>query len=86
MQLRLTYAGQLLTASGSNTRVPYKRALRLGFHKQLKRFWQVHPMLSKIGLRDARQVNRYHAIIPFLESQFERHGYKYVPLVSRFLG
>lgn len=46
MRFRLTYAGQLLGASRSNTRAAHKHQIRKHFHSQLKWFWENTRTLS----------------------------------------
>jgi len=84
LQLRLTYEGLLLGASRTNTRAAHKHDIRRCFHKQLKRFWDVHPFLGKMSLQDANQPSKHYAILPFLEKRYERHGYHFIPLVTDF--
>jgi hypothetical protein len=52
MELRLTWAGQLLADSTRNENVRRLRAkqkheIRRKFHEQLKRFWATNPLLCK---------------------------------------
>ena len=47
MELKLTYDGLLLVASGSNTRAQHKHDIRRAFHPQLRRFWQTHAVLKQ---------------------------------------
>ena len=84
MQLRLTYQGSLLGANGKNTRADHKHEIRKCFHKQLKRFWELHPVLSKLSLQDANCPTRHYMIIPYLSEKFGRYGYNFVPLISEF--
>jgi hypothetical protein len=44
MNFRLTYEGPIMHRGGG---LPHKQEIRKAFHKQLKRFWEVHPMLEQ---------------------------------------
>jgi hypothetical protein len=46
MDFRLTYHGSLPPASGRNKRTADKHRIRKELHPQLKRLWQVHPLLK----------------------------------------
>lgn len=82
MQLRLTYQGPLLGANGKNTRAKHKHEIRKCFHRQLKRFWEIHPALAKASLQDGNNPAQYYMILPYLSEKFSRYGYSFVPLVS----
>lgn len=84
MQLRLTYQGSLLGANRTHTRAEHKHEIRKCFHGQLKRFWELHPVLAKLGIQDAQDPNQYYLILPYLSEKFSQYGYKFVPLVSEF--
>lgn len=86
VQLRLTYQGVLLGSNSNSTRVNHKHELRKCFHRQLKRFWEVHPSISKVTLEDAKNPSTHYMIIPCLSTRYERNGYNFVPLVSGFFG
>jgi hypothetical protein len=91
MQFHLTYEGQLLGASRSNTRAKHKHEIRQAFHKQLRRLWQSDPVLRDLKLyvntdplpeQDA--LARFGRPVPAIESlasNFARNGYRFVPLV-----
>ena len=46
MEFRLTYEGPLMGSSATNPRAKHKHELRKVFHKQLRRLWEVNPMLA----------------------------------------
>src|SRR3990170_447020 len=46
MEFRLTYEGQLLGASRSNTRAEHKHEIRKVFHRQLRQLWTISPHLN----------------------------------------
>lgn len=51
MKFRLTYAGPLLSSGNdsNNQKADHKHDLRLAFHPQLKRLWEITPFLSRGG-------------------------------------
>lgn len=83
VQLRLTYEGLLLGASRENPRAKHKHEIRKRFHKQLKRFWEVHPLLRSWAVKthSTNEADHYKATAGFLAEQFARNGYNFVPLV-----
>lgn len=87
MDFRLTYEGVLMGASKSNTRASHKHDIRRVFHSQLKRLWSVEPYL-KTALYSHRASNPPAATRPrlndYLANQYERLGYKFVPLVNEW--
>ena len=83
VEFRLTYEGDLWSTSQGNPRAKHKHELRKAFHPQLKRLWQVHPVLhdkrmdgpgEEPGLRAEVMARRYW-IGP----------YNFVPLVTEDL-
>ena len=93
MEFRLTYAGPLYGASKTKTRADHKHEIRCHFHPQLRRLWEVTP-----HLRNARAVDPGGGYIhpaalemaaqlrvDWLASQFQRNGYRFVPLVTEEL-
>jgi hypothetical protein len=50
MEFRLTYEGILLGSSSGNPRGKHKHEVRRVFHKQLRRFWDIHPYLREASL------------------------------------
>ncbi len=49
MKFRLTYAGPLLSSGNENraAKAPHKHEVRMAFHPQLKRLWEVTPFLKR---------------------------------------
>ncbi|MFL6759621.1 hypothetical protein [Sphingomonas sp.] len=96
MQFRLTYEGPLLsdTTKGEKVagRAKHKQEIRKAFHPQLRRLWQVHPILSQeLGdIADANFLITESKAIPHkiddLAANFPRNGYNFVPLVTRAIG
>lgn len=92
VEFRLTYEGQLLGSSRTDTRAQHKHEIRRVFHSQLKRLWQVSPYLQgltdppiellEINLQGIARRPRVHA----LAERFSRCGYNFVPLVTGDLG
>jgi hypothetical protein len=52
MEFRLTYQGILLssrdTPEGKKARAPHKHVIRRRIHRQLKRLWDVHPVMAQV--------------------------------------
>jgi hypothetical protein len=88
MELRLTYEGQLLGSSRGSTRADHKHAIRRVLHPQLRRFWQMHPVLkhARSGPMMFGGYGIDNSKNPFLwESLAEKYGrvgYNFVPLVK----
>jgi hypothetical protein len=89
MDLRLTYAGPLLGASRTNTRAEHKHAIRRVFNPQLRRFWDMHPLLRN-ARKNPYPVGAYLGpnygeenphLWQHLATLYERNGYNFVPLV-----
>lgn len=83
LKFTLTYDGQLKT--GQTKRGSRKHAIRRDFHKQLKRLWQVNPLLSNWMVPGPQQ----HLPIPaqeWIQSRIAHlDGYRFVPLVTKEL-
>lgn len=88
MQFRLTYEGELLGASRSNTRAGHKHAIRRAFHRQLRRLWQVHPAFegSRPDPDYKGSVDEWfkHSQAAVIEN-YERAGFRFYPLATRQL-
>lgn len=86
MDFRLTYEGELLGASRSNTRAKHKQQIRKVFHRQLRRLFELHPAYAQYqyeGLTgDPRKMAEgyYLGVI----RNFERAGYHFFPLATRY--
>jgi hypothetical protein len=88
MIFRLTYEGPLPAVSHSNTRKNVKNQIRDVLHPQLRRLWVVHPILNELKAFKWGQ-NPPKTVAPMVEvlaDQFERCGFNFVPLVSRWNG
>lgn len=85
VELRLTYAGPLLGASGSNTRAQHKHDIRCVFHQQLKRFWEQSHLLT----RRTGRSEEYGPVAPYVDCVAEKYGFggfRFAPLVTEELG
>ncbi len=86
VEFRLTYSGRLLGASRNDTRAQHKHDVRRIFHKQLKRLWNVNPILKgrgsdfPIDLGGKRQFGT-KIYIDYLADKFTVGKYPCVPLV-----
>jgi hypothetical protein len=94
MEFKLTYEGELLGASKSNTRAAHKHQIRRKFHPQLKRLWEVTEFLgSRTVDRPDTPVGKKHCGAPefqmpmseWLGDQFERCGYRFCPLATEMM-
>jgi hypothetical protein len=78
MEFRLTYDGPLYATSNRTGRPDHKHEIRKAFHPRLKRFWEINNVLKE------RIVCANETTTPYkdwLATQFERCGYRFVPLV-----
>lgn len=94
MKFRLTWHGQLVGASRSNTRAPEKHQMRMVFHRQLKRLWRQHEPLRQLaslpfpdyktavgGMQGGpfrEPCKSYRALV---SEAHQHHGHKWFPLV-----
>lgn len=88
MRFRLTYEGQLLGASKSDTRAKHKHEIRRVFHRQLKRLWDIVPHLAEVkqplkGLPIFQHgvPDNQHEVIQSLANRFKCGDFRLVPLV-----
>jgi hypothetical protein len=88
MQFRLTYEGELKARGGG---LPHKHRIRQSFHRQLKRFWDVHPGLAYwktaksqaiFGAESSPQREWSHH--DWLAENYRRGSYRFVPLAREF--
>ncbi len=77
VRLHLTYAGQLKGRGDAHS-----HAIRKHFHKQLKRFWDVHPSLKGWMAPSRQPDNQIVTMQQRLASDWERFGFKFVPLAT----
>ena len=85
MEFRLTYEGQLYGMSArSSHRAGHKHEIRRVFHKQLRRYWELHPYLrvATVSHRRAGQVQPPRLLRDHLSKEYSRCGYNFVPLVT----
>jgi len=84
MDFHLTYEGKLLGSSSANPRAKHKHELRRVFHRQLRRYWDVHPYLREatFGLSPSNTALHRKPMRDALASLFQRGKYKFVPLVT----
>lgn len=95
VQFRLTYEGQLLGASSTNTRASHKHKVRRAFHPQLKNLWMTTRHLSARGSNPFSTgsilVNSQPPIyttpsrLEWLASKYVCNGYRFIPLVTEDL-
>lgn len=93
VEFRLTYEGQLLGSSRTDTRAAHKHEIRKVFHRQLRRYWEINPAL-KLGHYVMFQRLSSHAtqtrtavgpLSEFLANKYTRCGYRFVPLIREEL-
>jgi hypothetical protein len=88
MKFRLTYEGRLLALSSDSVQPVSKsrhtHEIRKSFHPQLKRLWNIHPALRSATVFDAKNLldDVQEGLLENREKNFERCGYKFVPLVT----
>ncbi len=93
VEFKLLYSGQLLGAKKNNPRVAQKHAIRKEFHPQLQRLWATHHNLMELAMMAGQQEWRGENphLAPKNEviacglnyfAQWERSGYKFLPLVT----
>lgn len=93
MEFRLTYEGPLK----SNGSPKDKHIIRKHFHKQLQQLWDKAPELRSFKTQEAHYGLRAEPSVleqlrknkttefEFIASQFERYGFRFLPLVSKSL-
>jgi hypothetical protein len=89
VEFRLTYAGPLLS-SGNTPHAKHKQELRKHFHPQMKKLWNDFPHLREMQHPLPEEVIVVNSPPPakrieHLATQFQRNGYRFVPLVTRDL-
>jgi len=80
MHFRLTYADRLLSTRNdkrSAKRSLHKHHVRRQFHKQLKRLWSEHPVLSR-GYSTSQTIGS-----EVMNRTFNREGFIWKPLVTK---
>ena len=77
MDLRLTFDG-LLMSTGNRGRPEHVHEIRRKFHPQLRRFWEVSPIINISNDGNKR--------VQGLATKFSKNGYRFVPLVERDRG
>ena len=88
MQFRLTYEGELMSRGGG---LPHKHRIRQSFHRQLKRFWDIHPGLAhwkkprshEVFEPEASQMRGW-SHLDWLAENYKRGDYRFVPLAREF--
>lgn len=97
LQFRLTYEGPLLADTNNGKKVAgrarNKQDIRKAFHPQLRRFWDIHPVLAGekgktsqgVILLDSKSDDLEHDV-DNLARRFPMGSYNFVPLVTRNLG
>ena len=97
MEFRLTYAGELKSTANDSTtarKAEHKHALRMAFHPQLKRLWEITPFL-KTGERsgpdvlllsgDMQKAPPPDYSVDTLSKRHSLYGWNFVPLVTKDL-
>jgi hypothetical protein len=89
MEFRLTYQGPLLATqrdpinSQKDPKADNKHTLRLAFHRQLKRLWEITPFLqSEIRTRRSAGDRGEAHDIKTLAAKHNLYGFNFVPLVT----
>lgn len=95
MEFRLVYEGYLPSSGNASRHPKWKHLIRKQLHPQLLKLWKEHPALAhkwKVMpggpvyqlLRQQRLVKNIPGIneVEMLAQQFERCGYRFVPLVN----
>jgi hypothetical protein len=87
MEFRLTYEGELLSASNNKPRASEKHAIRKDFHQQLKQLWEITPHLKEPRHPLPGTMMFVDKDIPvsrqdYLAKKFDRFGFNFVPLVT----
>lgn len=96
MEFRLTYEGQLLAETNCagevrRARADHKQEIRRAFHPQLKRLWEISPLLRPREMPSQRPGTRAlgrpgpEYSIEKLSLRFARFGYNFVPLATQDL-
>jgi hypothetical protein len=94
VEFRLTWEGRLLASGGDNPRAKHKHEMRKAFHLQLKCLWEINPYLKhgnpvtfdweqKASPKGGTTYGT--TLIPWLADQYQRCGYRFVPLVREKL-
>lgn len=96
MEFRLTYSGNLFSTGNDSRmkgdkRADHKHAIRLAFHPQLKRLWDVTPFLKSGGgtgptalllSGDASGRGRVSCNPNYLSKKHADYGWGFIPLVT----
>ena len=89
MKFRLTYEGELMARGGGAS---HKHEIRRVFHRQLKRWWDIHPYLSdwqkegsqkhfaNVHTNDPAKQKLSH--VEHLANSYRRGEYRFVPLAT----
>jgi hypothetical protein len=90
VQFRLTYDGELLGASRSDTRAKHKEQIRRIFSHQLKHLFKMSPRLRKMLVRETEWVGRNRRVTHFsdveaLGNKFRMGNLLCVPLATEAL-
>lgn len=75
LEFRLTYDGELKSATKAKGRVEHKHAIRRVFHRQLKALWGTHPALGPVNNQRIWEREDF--------TVFHRDGFKWLPLVLK---
>lgn len=78
MELRLTYAGFLMGSNKADPRGKHKHEIRKVFHRQLKRFWEHHPLLQNAQGFGGEKIT----LMEQRAQEFAHNNYRFVPLAT----
>jgi hypothetical protein len=92
----LTYRGPLPACQPKDSKAAEKQRIRLKFSSQLKRLWEIEPVLKLVmgeqafapaTLHDARlRLDHEHLGNKYAHAKIDQFGYHIVPLVTCFSG
>ena len=91
VEFRLTYSGPLYPSTNNHPAgADHKHELRKHFHIQIRRLWQDYPHLQQMQYPPPEHVMvayepQISKRIDYLANQFQRNGYRFVPLVTKDL-
>lgn len=92
MEFRLTYNGELMGSANSQPHVDHIHEIRRVFHKQLKRLWEIHPVLKQWNSPGSAQTfidptpNFEQSYAQYLGENFKTGKFHFVPLAIEARG
>lgn len=79
MQFRLTYTGPLYAVQDNDAKSRHKQEIRKVFHQQLKRLWEINPILQAHDKADF--IKMHKTMQEHLAEEYSYNGYNFIPLV-----